>query len=413
MRQKRLLIGVILCAVGAFMLYDAYTASQNGTPASSSPEDFLAKVHKRIARDPDNVPEGVGDLPPMEGDQSLVAVIKLEPEQLDFGTIANDKFAYREVKIHNTGKADLEIKDLQNSCGCTASVVDKDIVAPGDFATIRVSFNPKKLAGFEAKRTVTILSNSKENPRLVLPITLKIDPEFSVTPDELDFGDIQRGEAALATIVMRQLTDKQEIILKKLTEPRGIVKNIGVSYSERPKSERADPDKHEYEIVVSLPENLSVGPLRSSFYMETNCERFPKLLIPIKANVVSFYTVEPARVSFGRIAPGAEKASVLKVSGVDNAKITVSDVSVDLEGILLEMRASADSNVVEFDLKIDENAPIGYKRGELKFSIASGDKKFSETLSVTCSVGKPRPRSAARPGISPAARQPVRSQQKS
>ncbi|MCK4888533.1 MAG: DUF1573 domain-containing protein, partial [Candidatus Aminicenantes bacterium] len=123
--------------------------------------------------------------------------ITFEKKKIDFGEITSGKVMDLVYNFENTGDETLIIKNINTSCGCTYTRLEKKEYEPGEKGTIPVKFFSK---GFRGKvvKTVTVASNDKSDPyiRLVLSGLIKLK-NFSVVEvdnDVLDFGKIGINE---------------------------------------------------------------------------------------------------------------------------------------------------------------------------------------------------------------------------
>ena len=87
----------------------------------------------------------------------------------DFGKIKQGSVVDYTFKFYNKGDASLKIKDLYTSCGCTAAVVKKKILEPGQEGQLRVEFDSAGRSG-RGMRQVTVKTNDPVNPTTLLKI---------------------------------------------------------------------------------------------------------------------------------------------------------------------------------------------------------------------------------------------------
>jgi len=60
----------------------------------------------------------------------------------DFGRIPKRPDVAHVFAVQNTGDADLEIRNLVTSCGCTVAQLSSSIIPPGERADLTVTFDP-------------------------------------------------------------------------------------------------------------------------------------------------------------------------------------------------------------------------------------------------------------------------------
>ena len=107
------------------------------------------------------------------------AVIEVDKEVHDYGTITQGDDGTCVFTITNTGKEPLIISLCKGSCGCTVPVCPQEPIAPGATAEITVKYNTSKVGPIN--KSVTITSNASNEPRKVVRIkgNVKAKPQGS------------------------------------------------------------------------------------------------------------------------------------------------------------------------------------------------------------------------------------------
>ncbi|MDA9878906.1 DUF1573 domain-containing protein [Flavobacteriaceae bacterium] len=100
--------------------------------------------------------------------QETSSQIQFETTTLDYGTIENGSNGERVFSFKNTGNADLIIKDVKSSCGCTIPKKPDGPIAPGEGSEIVVRYDTKRTGPF--RKTITITTNQESNPVIALKI---------------------------------------------------------------------------------------------------------------------------------------------------------------------------------------------------------------------------------------------------
>ncbi len=123
----------------------------------------------------------------------------------DFGNIVQGEKVSHIFTITNTGGAELLIKDVRASCGCTAANPEKNKLAPNESTELKVEFNSAYKSGKQIKY-VYIESNDPENKQLKIQfdgnVILKTDttkkasaPKIYFPENEHDFGKVKEGKS--------------------------------------------------------------------------------------------------------------------------------------------------------------------------------------------------------------------------
>lgn len=92
------------------------------------------------------------------GDDPLV----LSEMKYDFGKIPQGKPVYHVFSLKNTGKTPLKLDNVQAACGCTTPEWNREEIAPGATAQIRVGYNAAAEGAFEKPVTLYYGERTKQ-----------------------------------------------------------------------------------------------------------------------------------------------------------------------------------------------------------------------------------------------------------
>ncbi len=100
-------------------------------------------------------------------------VVTYDMESFDFGDIKPSSKNEHIFNLKNSGKANLIIRDVKSSCGCTAVSPPKNMIASGETVPLKVVFDSTGKSGRQNK-TITVITNDPKNPTTVLRISSNI-----------------------------------------------------------------------------------------------------------------------------------------------------------------------------------------------------------------------------------------------
>lgn len=103
--------------------------------------------------------------------------LQLKETEHNFARIPQGKPVYHIFEFVNTGKTPLKLDDVHASCGCTTPEWNREAVAPGATAQIKVGYNAAAEGPFE--KTITITYNSTQAKQLKITGTVWKAPEGS------------------------------------------------------------------------------------------------------------------------------------------------------------------------------------------------------------------------------------------
>jgi Protein of unknown function (DUF1573) len=96
------------------------------------------------------------------------AVISMDKDVHDYGTITQGDDGNCKFTITNNGTEPLIISLCKGSCGCTVPLCPQEPIVPGESAEISVKYNTNKVGPIN--RTVTITSNATNEQRKIIRI---------------------------------------------------------------------------------------------------------------------------------------------------------------------------------------------------------------------------------------------------
>lgn len=89
-------------------------------------------------------------------------VLQLKETEHDFGKIPQGKPVYYTFKLTNKGTTELKLDNVQASCGCTTPEWNRDPIAPGADAEIKVGYNAAAEGNFDKFITITYNNQNKQ-----------------------------------------------------------------------------------------------------------------------------------------------------------------------------------------------------------------------------------------------------------
>jgi hypothetical protein len=141
--------------------------------------------------------------------------ISVDKETHEYGTLAYGSNSECVFTVTNIGTEPLIITKAQPSCGCTQPIFSSEPIAPGESATIKVSYDTNRVGDFT--KSITLMSNAvnegtkiiyikgtvspkPEGAAPIAPTTSPaVDPAKPVTPSAPANGRPSNGSATLTT----------------------------------------------------------------------------------------------------------------------------------------------------------------------------------------------------------------------
>lgn len=150
----------------------------------------------------------------------------------DFGTFhEQDGKVTCQLRVVNTGDADLLILRVKPSCGCTASEFTRTPIAVGDTGIVTLTYNPKGRPGEFEKDAFVYTNGEPARVRLqikgnVIPLAETLDDQFPIKAgaivyngNTMPMGEIPRGRGRM-TYMSGYNTSTDSIVITTDNVPR-------------------------------------------------------------------------------------------------------------------------------------------------------------------------------------------------
>lgn len=165
----------LIPAKGTGKLLVTYDASAANTYGFASHRIYLSldgsKDHKSSVGVSATIEEDFSNLTPEQLKNAAAA--NFVEKSFDFGDMNQGDKKEHTFMLTNTGKSDLLIRRVRSSCGCTAVAPSKKIIAAGETAPIKVTFDSRGKRGRQSK-SITVITNDPKTPSTTLRITSNI-----------------------------------------------------------------------------------------------------------------------------------------------------------------------------------------------------------------------------------------------
>jgi hypothetical protein len=131
--------------------------------------------------------------------------IKFIEESIDFGKIKQGEVLNHVFVFQNVGEETLRINKVQSSCGCTAALITKQEVAPGEKGEVKVTFNSRGFRG-KLNKYIYVDTNDPTRSTIRLSVSANIEvppqPRISLDRYSADVGLFLEGEEMKAKTVI-------------------------------------------------------------------------------------------------------------------------------------------------------------------------------------------------------------------
>lgn len=112
------------------------------------------------------------------------AKIKFKEDSIDFGKIKQGEVLTHVFVFQNVGEETLKIKSVQSSCGCTAALITKKEIVPGEKGEVKVTFNSRGFRG-KVNKYIYVETNdpAQSSKRLSISANIEVPPQPRISLD--------------------------------------------------------------------------------------------------------------------------------------------------------------------------------------------------------------------------------------
>lgn len=104
----------------------------------------------------------------------------------DFGRITPDRKVSAKYRVTNTGNAVLSITQVRPSCGCTATVLGKWSINPGESTELEATFDPHGQRGI-VRKSMEVFCNDPKTPNVTLTLEAEVVQEVMPSQEAVYF----------------------------------------------------------------------------------------------------------------------------------------------------------------------------------------------------------------------------------
>lgn len=160
---------------------------------------------------------------------------------------------------------------------------------------------------------------------------------------------------------------------------------FSVEMVELPAGEWKQPEHREWKVTVTLSPSLPIGTFQNQFYIYTDAKRLGKFGYTMKAEVKTFFRVEPAIIRVrDKVAVGQEK--IVTATIISEQPFQLEDLSITGKDLTVTSRAGDQPNTMFVDLGVASDAKPGFKSETIAMKVKSGDKTVPYSTRALVSV---------------------------
>lgn len=303
--------------------------------------------------------------------------IVLEDTGWDFGEIDQGRVVKKTFVIQNQGDANLILRDVESTCGCTVPRVPREPIPPGGSVELEITFDSKARKG-DQNKTVGITSNDPARPKVNITIKGKVlvppAPVIEALPYRLDFESLLPGASRSATLTVRNVGERDLTLHSVVgTLPELTVEAIG--------EQTIAPDgKLPIQVTMTIPEKALAGYIERYLILRSNDPNQSELRLPCVAyvtGVVNGRLLLPAGdIDLGVLTEADAPICHIPFSNGGAAPLTIAKVEVSGSSarvIGTEGRTLAPHEILHAEVRTSFNLVQGTFRDRVMVAVEAAD----------------------------------------
>lgn len=271
--------------------------------------------------------------------------------------------------IRNAGGQDLQILDVQGSCGCLNTEFPK-VIKGGRSGVIQTTFTPSPEWRGQVKKELTVRTNDPLQPELKLHLAAEVDPLVAFDPPSPLQLQVRRGETARRTV---RITPREGITLTP-GQPE-----VSAPYLKARLKPAGDGKSHLLELAMG-PCNQSLD-LVGKVTLRTNSPKLPVTSLIAVALQLDGPVASPQEILFSSMESGEAGGEItrLQVFSRSGDEFKILSARVTIPGIAVTV--TADSPGKLYGIKLARSGPLKSGRATGKVDVVTDHPKYP-TLSV-------------------------------
>lgn len=273
-------------------------------------------------------------------------------QNYDFGeTLGGDEIRHT-FKLKNIGQKPLKIDKVEESCACTATIVSKDEIPPGEFGRIEAVLKVPS-ENRQVEESIRVYTNDPIRSQVTLTLKGTAFVPITTFPSRLLLGSIQSK-----TPITKSLTIHQ----------KGATRILGVrTDSEHLKativSATADPIMR---VEVTLLESVLSGTFSYNLLVdyqyrgqETTHE------VAVFGEVLGTFTVSPKRLLFGLIRDKSVVSKTVSIWHLNDQPFKITSVASNSAYVTTQVTSYTEGIGYQLTATVQPDAPAGELSGEI------------------------------------------------
>jgi len=280
--------------------------------------------------------------------------IQFDAESHDFGTIFQMRSYECVFTFRNAGTGQLKVHGVTRSCGCTATLLSVEELAPQEEGELKVELKPGMARG-KIVRRVTLRSSDPDEPGKELEMKADVVPRLDITPRSHYFRQVRKREGGTKWFDVKptELEEIRSVEMKCTTEH--------FSTELQP----AEDGKNQYRVKLSIANDAPLGRISGALEFFVNGETEMCSRVPVTAFLTGDIDISPKRVLFRTKRRNQEGVESIEITSGTGEAFRVHKVSSDIPTLDTELVSREEGKHYTVTASLKRGTPAGALRGNI------------------------------------------------
>lgn len=285
----------------------------------------------------------------------------------DFGVVRQEQELTTEFKYRNEGDAPL--KDLKTiaDCGCYGVTLSKPEVAPGESATLKITFHTLLFTGPIHKK-LSVKSNDPTKPDVTIRLHVLVGQGVVLDPGRVYFGDVLLGTVPSRSFAVKWLDGVGRPFEITAIEIPGRADDFKIETAPFEETQRLGEGKEGKwkgtKVTLTFTKPPPLGMFSSTALVRTDHPDFPRLVVALTASVSGKVWVQSRKAIFGMPMEGTTKQLTIAVRPF-NKEVSLGTVKATVRGGKVEAKIERDPAMPEGNYRLVVSLPATAKPGSI------------------------------------------------
>jgi hypothetical protein len=231
----------------------------------------------------------------------------------DFGSVPRGPTLVHPFRVVNKTNGPVSIVSVRVSCGCTSATALRSYLNPGEETAVVARMDTTRFTGVKSV-TIYVQFDRPAFEEVRLWVQANARNDFAVAPDSLAFGQVRRGSAPSAAVLITFYGNLDAQIVDVRSESNYIRPQV--------REVRRQDSEVTYQLSTALRPDAPVGKWYTDVWLRTNNPTMPQVRVPLTVEIESALSVTPEAVTLGQVRVKGESERKIIVRGTKPFTIT-------------------------------------------------------------------------------------------